>query len=257
MEERILAHKRIGNRKSDITLIFLHGSAMTKEGMLPFASEFLDYNCVVFDLNAHGESKGKEPEAIEEFAEMVEYSIQKLQDKEIISGKIVLLGYSMGGAIVCEIAIRKKVQLLGVVLLSSGGNLKDYTPLVNQLKNMPIEQFKTEDIVGYLFGKDISESEEEKITRMFLDTKAADTIGYGDLMISNKYKNVEKCKEIHIPVLLVHGNDDNIVLPMASIETWRVIENSELLLIPYKGHAAIYEDVKLVRDKVLAFIGNC
>lgn len=73
-----MAYKQIGNRRSDVTLVFLHGSTMTKEGMLPFAEEFGSYNCVVFDLTAHGQTGGKEPKNIETFAVHVEESIQEL-----------------------------------------------------------------------------------------------------------------------------------------------------------------------------------
>lgn len=253
---RKLKYTQEGKRHSNITLVFLHGSAMTKEGLLPFAKEFKNYNCIIFDLTAHGESDGEEPTEVAQFAVDVEYSIQQLQQERVMSEKIVLLGYSMGGAIACEIAIRKKVALEGLVFLSSGGNLKDYTPMVDELKAMPIEQFKIEPILVYLLGKNVPKSEAEYIIKLLTVTKTPDAIGYGDLIASNRYDHLEACKEIHLPVLLVHGIDDNIVLPMAAIETWRAIKDSELLMIPYRGHTAIYEDKKLVRDKIFEFLHN-
>lgn len=255
-QKRKLVYRRVGNEHSDISLVFLHGSTMTKEGMLPLAQQFENYNCLVFDLTAHGESEGEEPTEIWQFAEDVEYSLQQLQKENIITGRIILLGYSMGGAITCEIAIRKKVELSGIVLLSSGANLRDYTPLVDALRERPAEQFKAEEILGYLIGKDTPQTEAECIMKSFAETKVPDIIGYGDLIASNQYKHIEACREIAIPALMVHGCDDQIVLPMAAVETWKAIENSELLMIPYKGHGAIYEDTGVVRDKILSFIQN-
>ncbi|MCM1183492.1 MAG: alpha/beta hydrolase [Roseburia sp.] len=255
-ETRQLAYSRIGNADSDTTLVFLHGSTMTKEGMLPLAQQFGDYNCVMYDLTGHGESAGEEPAEIWQFAEAVEESLLRMQREGLVTDRIILSGYSMGGAITCELAYRKRVRLAGIVILSSGADLKDYTPMVDDLKKMPAEQFRTDEIFPYLFGEntDTPQVDRERIMRQFSQTKVADTVGYGDLMVSNRYVHWEACEEITIPALLIHGSDDRIVLPMAAVETWRRIRGSELLMIPYKGHAAIYEDMDLVRTKILSFI---
>ena len=252
--ENMLAYKRIGNKDSNTTLIFLHGSTMTKEGMLPLAEEFKDYNCIVFDLTGHGQSAGEEPEEVRGFVMDLEYSINQLQQRKEASEQIILLGYSMGGAITCEVAIRKNIKLAAIVLLSSGGDLNKYTPLIDDLKAMPVEQFRTDDILDGLFGAETSESERKRISELFATTKVPDVIGYGDLMASNRYNNLKACKEIDVPALMIHGDDDKIVQPMAAIETWKTIENSRLLMVPYKGHAFIYEDTGLVRDKIISFI---
>lgn len=252
-----LAYSRTGNEGSGTTLVFLHGSTMTKEGMLPLAQQFTEYNCVTFDLTGHGESEGEEPEQVLTFAENVENALLQLQEENIVTDRIILLGYSMGGAITCEIAYRKRVKLAGIVILSSGANLKDYTPMIDDLKAMPAEAFRTDDILSYLFGADTPQEDVERITEHFSRTKVADVIGYGDLMASNRYDHWAVCEGIDVPVLLVHGSDDQIVLPMAAVETWRRIKGSELLMIPYKGHGAIYEDTGLVRDKIRSFVKQC
>lgn len=252
--QNMLAYKRLGDQESETTLIFLHGSTMTKGGMLPLAKEFTDYNCIVFDLTAHGDSGEEEPDEISVFAEDVEYSVQQLQQKKEVSGKVFVLGYSMGGAITCELAIRKRLALSGIVFLSSGADLKHYTPMVEQLKEMPVEQFKTKDILPALFGSDIAEKKAGKIMDLFLATKTEDAVGYGDLMASNRYDALARCAGITIPAMLIHGSEDRVVLPGAAVATWEAIQGSQLLMIPYRGHGAVYEDLALVRDKIAAFL---
>lgn len=249
-----LKYVQMGNTSSSISLVFLHGSTMTKEGMLPLAEMFPQFNCISFDLTAHGESKGQLPEEISDLSKAVETSISVLQDNKVIGEKIILLGYSMGGAIVFDIAKRKKIDLMGMVILSSGADLKNYTPLVDELKNMPPEQFKTSEIIQYLFGKDTPEEECKKISDTFLQAKVEDLVGYNDLMISNNYNQIEKCNGIRLPTLVIHGSDDTIVLPDAGMETWKRIKDSELLILPYKGHAAIFEDTELVSNKINEFV---
>ncbi len=253
-EKKTLAYQQIGDKESELTLVFIHGSTMTKGGMLPVAEGFTKYNCIIFDLTAHGDSAGEEPYEVKTFAEHVEASVAQLQQDKVVGEKVVLLGYSMGGAITCEIALRKKLPLTGMVLLSSGADLKNTTPLVDDLKNVPMEQFKAADVFPALFGVDTPEDEKKKIIELFESTQAADAVGYGDLMASNRYNQLSECEKIDTPALMVHGADDKIVLPMAAIGTWMAIPDSELLMVPYKGHAVMLEDKELVREKILSFI---
>ncbi|MEE0931328.1 MAG: alpha/beta hydrolase [Acutalibacteraceae bacterium] len=250
----ILAYVQLGDKNSENTLVFLHGSTMTKEGMLPLAEEFEAYNCISLDLTAHGESGGELPKSISDIAEDVENTIEHLRKMNIIQEKVILLGYSMGGAIICEVALRKKIKTNGIVFLGSGADLKHYTPAVDQLKEMPVEDFKTKDILDFLFGDLVDKSEEDRIKNAFLETKVSDEIGYNDLMISNAYDCIDKAKNIDCPTLLVHGCEDKIVLPATAVETWKQIQNSQLLMMPYGGHALIYEDTTIVAEKIKGFV---
>ena len=245
-----ISWKIVNRRRGGISLVFLHGSTMTKEGMEPFAKKFKNYNCVVMDLTAHGQSKGEEPKDIAGFAADIEATIRYLKDIKILTGQVVLLGYSMGGAIACEIAIRKKINLSGLVILSSGGDLSSNTPLVE----LPEEQFKTGDILEYLFGIDTCEVVKNKIKRLFMETKVDDKIGYKDLMVSNAYNHLELCAKIKVPTYIVHGSAGQIVLPNAAIETCNAIKNSQILIVPRKGHAAIYEATDYIVRNICKFI---
>lgn len=250
----MLAYKQYGKRDSGYSLVFLHGSTMKKESMLPVVEWFQEYNCIVPDLTHHGESSGNMPASIEDIARDVEETIVDLQRENIVQGKVVLLGYSMGGAIIYEVALRKQVKVDGIVFLSSGADLQHHTPMVEQLKNISSEQFCTKNIVDYLFGTLVGEQKQEEIGRMFLENSVENETGYHDLMISNAYDRLADAKEIQVPTLLVHGCDDKIVLPSAAIDTWKQIADSQLLMVPYGGHALIFENPALVSQRIKGFL---
>ncbi|MEE1195880.1 MAG: alpha/beta hydrolase [Lachnospiraceae bacterium] len=249
-----LVYEQMGNKDSEVTLVFLHGSTMTKEGMFPLAEKFGEYNCICFDLTAHGKSGGELPTCITDIAKDVEETIESLKETKVVQGKVVILGYSMGGAITYEIALRKKTKTDAIVFLGSGADLKHHTPAVDQMKGMPVEAFQTEAILDFLFGSMVDEAEKTKIKNRFLDTSVKNEIGFNDLMISNAYDRIDQANEIECPTLLVQGCEDTIVLPSAAVETWKQIKNSQLLMVPYGGHALIFEDTEAVSERIKGFI---
>lgn len=249
-----LAWRQSGNKNSEYTLVFLHGSAMTKEGMAPLVDKFQKYNCISLDLTAHGESKGDLPESISDIAGDVECTVEFLKETKVVNEKIILLGYSMGGAVLCDIALRGNMKPEGLVLLSSGADLKHYTPAVESLKDIAAEQFQLNDIVDFLFGSLAGEKQREEIKSLILETASGDKVGYNDLMLSNSYDCMERAKDIKCRTLLVHGCGDKIVLPSGAVETWKRIEGSQLLMVPYGGHALIYEYTGEVYENINRFL---
>lgn len=254
LSETVLAYQQLGNQESGYTLVFLHGATMTKAGMVLFAEQFKEYNCIVFDLPAHGESQEKEPKDIKGFAKRVEYSLEALQKEGKVREKLIIMGYSMGGSITCEIALRKKIVIEGMVLLSTGANLNQYTPLVDELKKRPKQAFDSAEFFQYAFGADTTEEQKEMIIDCLNKTKVSDEIGYEDLIVANQYNRISQIKQLQIPAIIVHGNDDQIILPMSAIDLLTNLSKSELLMLPYRGHTALFEETDLIVGKVKSFI---
>lgn len=257
IRSKVLAYSQMGNKESDRTIVFIHGSTMTKEGMGLFAKAFAEYNCIVFDLPAHGESYGTKTGGISDCAAAVEASIEDLRECKKIGKKLWIAGYSMGGAITLEIALHKKIAMNGIILLSTGANLDKYTPLIDEIKKKPVSEFQTMDLFLRAFGQDTTEKERQEILQGLEQTKVSDEIGYQDLVYSNGYNRIADVGEIQVPVLIVHGGDDEIILPMSALDLWSSLKNSQLLLIPYRGHTAIFEERDYIVKKVYSFIDKC
>lgn len=255
-KKRILSYLQMGNVQNDYTVVFIHGATMTKNGMAMLAEHFSQYNCIVFDLPAHGESDGREPKDILEFVEAIEESVEELRKVGKVRGKLILAGYSMGGAITCEIVIRRKLAVNGIVLLSTGANLDKYTPLIDEIKKKPMSEFHTEDVFAHAFGQDTTEEQVTGILKGLAETMVSNEIGYQDLLIANSYHRIEMLKKVKIPAMIVHGDDDEIILAKSAIDLWDSLKDSQLLMLPYRGHTAIFEETEVVVKEVSSFINK-
>lgn len=254
MGNKILSYLRRGNKKSKITIILIHGALMTKEGMLPIADALEDYNCILLDLTEHGTSPGFEPEDISGFARDVELTVHALKKQGILTEKQIFLGYSMGGAVVCEIAKRKNVWIDGMIMLSTGADLSKYTPLIDEIKKRPASEFSAVDLFKHAFGQDSTEEQKTQIMDALDKTKVSDQLGYQDLLLVSKYNKLHELKNIDIPTLIVHGDEDKVIKVDAALGLYRQLNNSELVILPYRGHTLIYEETDIIKDKLCSFV---
>ncbi len=96
-------------------------------------------------------------EGFEKSAERVNKIIQKEIDSGIPSNKIILAGFSQGGALALHVSLRSKFQLGGCIALSTWLPLRDDYPeaLSDAAKNMPILQVHGDEdmVVEYEMGK--------------------------------------------------------------------------------------------------------
>ena len=91
-----------------------------------------------FDIMSLGDDPNREPiEDIEESALFIEKLIQKELDAGIPSNRIVLIGFSQGGAMALHTALRYPLPLLGAVVMS-GYLLKPSLLKLQESKNIKI-----------------------------------------------------------------------------------------------------------------------
>lgn len=247
-------YEKTGNPTSQETLIFIHGATMTGAGMLGFAEQFGEYNCITLDLPGHGHSKGETKTKVEDFADSVIYLVEELQKAKEATEAVTVLGFSMGGCITVEIALRKPAWLKRAVVLSSGADLKGNTPLVDTFNMLSPNEFHTEDLYAHLGGRYTTKEELQGELDALLPTKCEDSIGLTDLQTACKYDKLSLASHIAVPLLVVAGDDDKIVPVHISIHLRDTVPNSEMLLLPYRGHSALYEEIEQVVKTIKSFM---
>lgn len=154
-------------------VIFAHGNASNLSDLVFRFQQFHDWGCSVmaFDYRGYGESSGPFPNE-QRVYEDIEAAWQYLtMQRQIEASKIVAYGQSIGGAIALNLAVDHP-EAAGLIMESSFTSMRD--------------------MVDYRFP---------------LLPKVIPI----DWLLTQRFDSVQKMRSLQVPLLLIHGTDDDIV----------------------------------------------
>jgi len=262
----------IEGKSENIALIHGMGdsSKMWWNQVKPFTK---DYRVILYDVKGHGSSdRPKTGYTIPELADDV-FELHKLARAQI-AGDLeshddmvsvvkppVWVGYSMGGRIALEIAIRHPEWLKGLVLANSGIGLNAPSP--EALK-------RREEMMALLQKGDMRKWAEMSTTSAFSpdfrqkNSKAFDQ--YMKVKLGNKADGLYRVMEgmaastdkpdlsqLKCPVLIIVGEHDSYMGPEQGKQAQAAIPGSKLVVLP-TGHAAAVEAPEQFNAAVLDFV---
>lgn len=177
--------------------------------------------------------------------------------------KVSIIGNSFGGAIALHLAKRRpdlvnKLILMGSIgidsPLSDGLNaVWGYTPSFENMKNL-VKVFaydqsmaENDDLVEMRYQSSIQEGFQESFSAMFPEPRQR----HLDTMALTE----DQLKEIHFPVLLIHGREDRVIpLSKTSWKLAQVIPNAQLHVFPQCGHWVQIEKTTEFVRQVIEFL---
>lgn len=207
--------------KSEKKILLVHGWSGRGTQLFKIADELLKagYSTISFDAPAHGKSPGKTTIMVDFIATILEI------DKQFGPFEAAI-GHSLGGMSVLN-AIKKGLKVNHAVVIGSGDIVEDIM----------------DDFVAKLELKPIIST----LLRLHFEKK------YQEKM--NSYSAFLAAKEIAIPVLVIHDNNDPEVPVKAGIHIHEYLKNGELLLTDGLGHRKILGNHKVI-EKTVQFIQN-
>ena len=224
---------------SDKLVIVCHGRLTTKDDyFLPELCEAIScigINAFRFDFAGNGESEGKfEDSTITKAIEDLKCAVDHFQTNfDILS----LIGHSMGGVIVLLHQV-KYSSAKSVVDIAGVVNQREY--LLSKYSDMVIRQINSQRFV-------IQEHNGKKIvlSKKYLDDRAS----YGDIS--------KKARMIKVPVLIVHGkNDEDIPYNNALVMKNAILAN-DLISIDGAGHFFEKTEHKMkLMDSIISWINS-
>jgi pimeloyl-ACP methyl ester carboxylesterase len=245
---RIVESEILGSEKEP-SLFFVHGAGCDASLWLPqseyFAAGRLTYR---MDLPGHGGSSPEGEERISAYAEWVRLVTSSL----FSSTHFVLIGHSMGGAIAMEIAVDPPPGLAGIVLVGTGAKLAVTRAIFQMLKEDVESFFKT--IGDFAFAPATSEETRKRFTRAV--RRCPSSVIYNDFRACDLFDIRDRLDKIHIPALILCGNEDQLTPPKYASYLRQRINSSHLCIIPNAGHMVMAEQPTAMNQAIESFLGE-
>ncbi len=227
-------HKLEGNGK---TLVFIHGLSDNLSYWEFLASNLKhDYQVLRIDLRGHGESElGNEEITIDAYVN----DLNDLLDELNIS-KVNLVGFSLGGDVALDFAIRYPQKVDSLVLMSAfykvDDNIRNTLYQFKDALNEGFEKFYDVILPMVLCPEVIDENEKELKLIKNMASQNANVEAYikaVDVCLNCNFE--EHLSEINIPTLILAGKYDDISHLDMQKDLHRKIKNSKLI---------VFDDVK-------------
>ena len=228
-------------------LVFVHGyTGDISDWKFPLAEFSPDYRILVMDLRGHGRSEAPSDRAAYSIVQMAA-DVEALVN-EVGFQRYHLVGHSMGGAIVQEIALRTPQSLLSLTLedtaskfgvdtgndemtewrkkryalaMSEGLAAAAALPMPNPPPHMPAERL---------------EEVERRLARLSLDTFVGAMVGLLE------WEGTEaRAAAISAPTLIIYGDIDSPSIIAPSRRLAETIPNATVAVIPESGHSPQWE----------------
>ena len=205
--------------KSEKKILLVHGWSGRGTQLVKIADELvkLGYSTVSFDAPAHGKSKGNSSIMVEFIASILELEKQYGLFEFAI-------GHSLGGMSILN-AIRENLNVKKAVIIGSGDIIQDIIDdFIKKLKLKPEIGIKLRDHF-------------EKKYKVKMDY----------------YSASNAAKEVSIPVLIIHDENDVDVNVKAAYNIKENLNISELMITKNLGHRKILGNTEVIK-RIMEFI---
>lgn len=230
------------------SLVFVHGAG--SNGMVwQNQRRGLDrgVNTICLDLPGHGQSHGEGCTTIAEYSRWVIRFLQRLE----LSGPI-LVGHSMGGAVVLEVAIEYPEEMAGLILIGSGARLRVSSEIFRGIE----ADFKAaaSQLVQWCYGPGAS----EKVVKWGLEQLLTEQpeVMLDDFKACNEFDRLSNISSIKHPALVVCGSEDSMTPPKYSHYLADNLLRATLRIIEGAGHMVMVENAFKVNASVLKFLAT-
>jgi pimeloyl-ACP methyl ester carboxylesterase len=233
-------------------LILVHGAGGSSAYWYNQLSELSNnLQVVAIDLPGHGKSerlKGKP--TIAKYAEHVANFVNQMR-----FGKVVMLGHSMGGLVVEQIALKHAEMLDKLIIVDSSAKFTVPHDYSNSLRSGT--DFNPIEFASLFFSP--KTLEKTNIVSLLEQMTQGMASNFDPNILADDFKLVgtvdfrRRLQDIDIPTLIVHGADD--IVPLSSAEFLHEnIKGSRLEIIHDAGHLVMIEKPDEFNRVILRFV---
>ena len=218
------------------SFVFIHGSGGDHTAWSnQYAALSRQYNVVAIDLPGHGSSEGSGKSDIGSYCLWVKILLDILLLKNII-----LVGHSLGAAIILQFAINYPKKIEGIVTVGGGMKMPVNPAIFEFLKTNPTES------VELICKFSVAKGNREKFTAPLMKSLAQARMDVlkGDLSACDRFDVTGEISKISLKTLIICGAEDKMTPPEFSRQVSESIRGAELCLIEGAGHMVMMERPK-------------
>lgn len=204
------------------SIVLLHGVRMERHALSQTAVPFVQdgYRAILVDLRGHGESEGHFLTYGVREAEDLSSLLDDLERRDLLQAPVGAYGFSYGGAVAIQLAARDP-RIKAVAAVSTFSNLQQ---VVSDYARRYVPVFG-----AYLPGPVIRSAVDEAGRIASFDPGDANA--------------VVAASKLNVPLLLMHGGQDEQVRPYHSVALLRAAgARASLVVLPGETHASMYAD---------------
>lgn len=232
--------------REGIPVIFCHGSGGGHHHWI-YQLKGLPGNAnpLAVDFPGHGHSEGPPASDIAFYRNWLHHLIGKIKP-----GPFVLSGHSMGGAIALDYALHYPDEVLGLILVGSGGRLRVLPSLLEALEAGSVPG----ELSDYLYGPEATDNLLKKGREEIEST--APSLYYADLYACDKFDVMEELHRIDQPVLMICGSEDRLTPVKYSRYLEEKLPMGKVTVINGAGHMVMLEKPDEVNRAIIEFTGQ-
>jgi len=226
-------------------LVFIHGSG-DSAGIWRLQSADLskDYPVYAIDLPGHGER----PDTFSDTVTVQEYAqtAYAIIHSELRLERAIIGGHSLGGAVALAMALAYGTELSGLILVGTGARLRVLPAMLEATLTQPLEAQHE------LTALAITEANRAAVIPGILrdQKEPGPTILHRDLAACDQFDCMARLAEIHLPSLIICGNDDRLTPTKYSQYLHDRLQGSTLRIIPNAGHYVMREQPMAVNQAI-------
>lgn len=240
-------------------LLLLHGYPLNRKMWQPQLELLVDAaNIIAPDLRGHGESDAPAgPYTMDQLAD----DALALLDQLGLAGPAVVGGFSMGGYVALALYRRHPERVAGLILAATKAGADSDAARANREKSAALAQEKGVDaIVDAMLPKLLAPHTYAahpelvaEVRHMILSTPVNGIVG--DLLgMKDRADSTDLLPQIDRPVLVIHGQDDQLIPPTEAEWMAARIPNARLVLVPGAGHLLNLEQPEEFSAEVRVFL---
>ena len=244
-----------------IPLLFAHGYSLNRSMWQPQLEGLTSVARVIaLDLRGHGDAEpAAPPYSMDLFADDLNALLEALS----IQQRIVLCGLSMGGYITLAFFRKYASRLAGLILTATRSGADSPEGRLNRDKAIDtVKEKGVTAIVDSMLPKILAPNSYEKkpelvaLVRSIMESTSVDGIVGALSAMKERPDSTPDLVQIHVPTLIIHGADDQLIPIQEAQAMQAAITGSTLEIIPDAGHLLNLEQPVTFNHAIRRFLAS-